>query len=73
MREYQTPLSERIRQSRLHARKMADPDYRLRNVNKWRVWKGLEPYTSVDQIMDRQTIGRLSAARQQRCERGRYA
>lgn len=51
MREFSTPLEERLRQSRIHAeRYWSDPTYRLRNVNRWRKWKGLEPYTCVSQI-----------------------
>jgi hypothetical protein len=51
VKEYATTLAERRRQSRIHAEKYwTDPDYRLRNINRWRRWKGYEPYTSLDQV-----------------------
>lgn len=51
MREFATTIEERQRQSRIHAeRYWTDPDYRLRNINRWRRWKGYELYTSLEQV-----------------------
>jgi hypothetical protein len=51
MREFATTLEERQRQARIHAeRYWTDESYRLRNINRWRRWKGREPYTSIEQV-----------------------
>lgn len=55
MREYATPLEERQRLSRRHKERYAtDPEYRLRCVNRGRIYYGLEPRRSVDEIQSRQ-------------------
>lgn len=54
MREYATPLKERQRLCRYHKERCArDPEYRLRAVNRTRVWHGLEPRKSVEEIGQR--------------------
>lgn len=51
---YATPLAERQRLSRRHKERYRDdPEYRLRCVNRGRVWQGLEPRQSVDEIQSR--------------------
>jgi hypothetical protein len=51
MREYATPLSERQRLAAHYRRKYwSDPDFRLKGINRWRIWKGLEPYASLDEM-----------------------
>lgn len=73
MREYATPLSERLRLSRYHKERYAtDPEFRLRKINKWRRWKGLEPYHCVSEIKTLADGGRAAAAKNRRDERGRY-
>lgn len=51
MREYQTPLEERLRVSRYAKdRRNRDPEWRLRKLNQARVWQGLKPRASVEEI-----------------------
>jgi hypothetical protein len=51
MKEYITPLSERLRIAAYHReRYKRDHDYRLRQVNSLRVRQGLPPRASVDEI-----------------------
>jgi hypothetical protein len=51
VKEYITPLAERQRISRWYKeRYWGDPAFRLRKINGWRIWKGLEPYSSLDEM-----------------------
>jgi hypothetical protein len=51
MREYATPLAERLRIAAYYReRYKRDPEYRLRKVNCLRVRQGLPPRASVDEI-----------------------
>lgn len=50
-REYITPLAERQRISRWYKQRYwSDPEFRLRKINGWRIWKGREPYASLDEM-----------------------
>lgn len=49
--KYATPLSERLRLSRLYReRYWSDPEFRLRQINRARIWQGREPYSSAEEI-----------------------
>lgn len=73
MSEYATPLSERQRLSRRHRERYAsDPDYRLRCINRGRVYRGLAPRSSEDEITTFTDGGRAAAAKGARDERGRF-
>jgi hypothetical protein len=48
---YATPLAERQRLSRRHKERYRDdPQFRLRTINRARVWQGLEPRASTEEI-----------------------
>lgn len=73
MKEFATPLAERQRISRWHKQRyQSDSAFRLRNVNRWRIWKGLEPYTCASQIKSLADVGRTVAARAERDDKGRF-
>jgi len=74
MREYATPLEERIRLARYHRERCErDPAYRLKNVNRIRAWRGLPLLDCPSQIGSRAEAARLKAAVQQREASGRFA
>lgn len=51
MKEYATPLAERLRIAAYYReRYRSDPEYRLRKVNCLRIRQGLKPRASVDEI-----------------------
>ena len=51
MKPYATPLAERERIARImRERYWRDPDFRLKKINRARVWQGLEPYANVNDI-----------------------
>ena len=50
-REFITPLHERRRLAVVQKNTYwTDPAFRLRSINRWRVWKGREPYQSLEQV-----------------------
>jgi hypothetical protein len=54
VKEFATDLKDRQRISRRHKeRYQTDPEYRLRCVNRGRIWQGLPPRSSVDEIQSR--------------------
>jgi hypothetical protein len=54
VKEFVTDLKDRQRISRRHKeRYQTDPEYRLRCVNRGRIWQGLPPRSSVDEIQSR--------------------
>jgi len=54
MREYATPLKERQRLAAYaRERYWRDESYRLAAINRGRVWQGLEPRASLDEVQAR--------------------
>jgi hypothetical protein len=51
VKEFATPLEERQRLSRVkRARYWNDDEHRLRSINRCRIWHGLEPRASLDEV-----------------------
>jgi hypothetical protein len=51
MSRFVTPLAERLRiADRDRERCKRDPEFRLRRLNRARVWQGLKPRASIDEI-----------------------
>jgi hypothetical protein len=58
MREYATPLAERLRiASYYRERYKRDPDYRLRKVNCLRARQGLAPRASIEELAPKPGAG----------------
>jgi hypothetical protein len=76
MREYETPLTERLRLSRYRRERYAnDPEWRLRQLNRSRIGQGLEPRKSVEEILTPEEVRAVLSdlAKAQKRANGKWA